>query len=127
MIVLVPNVSSQQYTSVTFMQFSQCYGYLGIGPQFQVSGITHLYYSVNGAMVMYVLDATAMNQWAGSGGALGMIACAPSGGNWVKYSLGGGYDSLPLSGKVDLNLPANSYYVVFVAQQANPSASVAVG
>jgi hypothetical protein len=56
MIVLVPNVSSQQSIPVTFTPLATC-GTVGISSGFEASGITHIYYSVSGAMVMYVVDS----------------------------------------------------------------------
>ena len=126
MAVLVPNVNGQQSTRVTFSSLGPC-GQVGIGPQFQASGLTYLYYWVTHPMVMYVLDIASAVQW--SSGPFGWIACAPSSGNWVRYTLGLGDEPLPLTGRIDLNLPANSYVVVFVApsSETNPTATVSLG
>lgn len=109
---------------LTFSPLVGC-GEVGLASRFEASGVTHFYYSASDPMLLYVVDAGTLEQWAS--GPLGWIACAPSSGNWVRYSLGTGYDSSPLAGSFNLNLPTNTYYVVFVAPYSNPSATVVVG
>jgi hypothetical protein len=146
---LIPNGSSQQFTTsttfltgtsyvtgfsyvtsaglrtqteaISFTGLGGC-GKVGLEAGFEASGITHFDYSASGPMQLYVVDAPTLIQW--SSGPLGWIACAPSSGNWVRYSLGNGS---PLSGSFNLNLPSNTYYIVCVAAYGSPTASVVEG
>ncbi len=113
-----------QTQTLSFSWLAGC-GELAVGTGFEASGVTQLEYSANGPMEMYLVDAATLQQW--SSGPLGWIACAPSSGNWVRYPLGTGYDSLPLSGTIGLNLPANTYYIVCIASSGSPTTTVVVG
>ncbi len=117
---LMPKAAfAQQYTSIAFSQGGAYCGSSGISNEFQASGSTQISYSVNQHMSMWVINQAAMNAWLSN---IVWGACEPeSGGFLQRYILGSDY---PLSGTIQLTLPSDSYYIVFVAYNANPVASV---
>lgn len=112
-------VLAQVGESIMFYKAAyMCGSEFGFSDEFQASGSTQITYSVNSRMSMYVINEAAMKWWNSNG----IYVCEPGYGGFARrFMVGSDY---PLSGSIQLTLPSDKYFVVFIAFGNNPTASV---